>query len=57
MEHERMNEEALQTGDGNGYLITCSCGELIEVPVDPRISPGRARQLAIMKWHGHTGGR
>ena len=56
MEHERLNEEALQTSEGNGYVIICSCGEVIEVPVG-NITDGRARQLAIMKWHGHADGR
>ena len=45
--HQIVEERSVEVSFGSGYLIVCSCGQLIEIPPDPLTA------LTIAKAHAH----
>ena len=51
--HRIVGERPVDSRGGSGYLITCSCGQVIEVPPDPLTSLTAARAHARHEWGRH----
>jgi hypothetical protein len=50
-----IKEEALTSVDGFGYVLICSCGEIVEIPpTSEHATAESAREAAHRQWEEHS---